>query len=629
MHVIRAHAGAWVHASIVFVALAGCGGKPVHRPGEEWLNKIEIEGNKSIKAKDLRAGLALRRVQKQGGAPDPYLVVVDGQRIKGQYLRQGFLEVDVRSRVERHGDATSVFYTIQEGPRAKTRVMITGIPDGEEDLRARIRDTLPLEDGEHFEYEPYDEAKEKLLGVVEDAGYAKAELDAHVIVDRVNHEAVVHLKFELGPKCTFGEVHVLGVDRQLEQAVRARVAFVPGEVYSSAKIAETQRNLYDMRRFSTVRVLPDKKDGSVVGVRISLARSATNELSLGGGVGMDPITYEVRGRTGYTILAWPAPLMDFNIDLRPAYAMLRDERTYEPRIRAMARLRRIDLFRPFISGEVEGGYNYLTVEAYTSYGPRARLGLESPVVYRQLHVRAGWEIESLDFRNITPLIDPTLQMQLGLDGTQRIGQYSQAVTLDLRDNPIEPTLGAYAELRVDEGTPYAGGNLSFYRLTPELRTYLPIPRTGVVLAARARHGNIWGDVPVTERYFSGGATTQRGFPERRLAPTLIGFDDGDMKEVPIGGATLFESNFELRSRLTTVKGMRLGGVAFLDGADVVDQGQSIDYLNLHWAAGLGLRLFTIVGPVRADVGYRLNRTGPGEPDAGSRFAFHLSIGEAF
>ncbi len=625
---VGAHARAFAHGLTAFLLATGCGKKAVHRPGEEWLETIRIEGNHAVSDKDLREGLALRRVQKKGAAPDPYLVVVDGQRIKGEYVRRGFLEVDVRSRVERHGLATIVIYTVQEGPRAKTRVMITGIPEDKPELRDKIRAALPLEDGEYFAYEPYDEVKEKLLAIPEDAGYAHAELNAHIVADRAKHEAIIHLDYELGPICTFGTIEINGISGELREAVRDRVSFEPGERYSASEIAETQRRLYDMRRFSTVRVLPDKSDGDVINVRISLARSARNELALGGGVGMDPATYEVRARTGYSRIGWPFPLTDFSVDLRPAYAMLRDGSGYEPRIRAMANLKRIDLFRPFITGEVEGGYNYLTVEAYTSYGPRARLGLESPVITHRLRARVGWEIERLDFRHISPLIDPALEMQLGLDGPQRVGMYEQALALDLRDDPIEPTLGAYAEVRVDEGTQYAGGALDFLRVTPELRGFVPVPRLPVVLAARVRAGRIYGDIPVTERYFSGGASSHRGFGERRLAPTLRGEVDGSIESVPIGGAELFETSFEVRSRLTKVKGMDLGGVTFLDGGDVTEPNM-LDLGNLHWAIGVGLRLFTVVGPVRADVGYRLNRTGPGNPEPGSHFAFHLSIGEAF
>jgi outer membrane protein assembly factor BamA len=548
--------------------------------------------------------------------------------VRGEYLRRGYLEVDVRSRVERHGDATTVIYTIAEGPRAVTRVLITGLPNDPE-LQKNVRKALPLHDGEPFTYQPYDEAKERMLGVIEDAGYAHAQLNAHVVADRVKHEAIIHLQYEVGPKCRFGTIDVSGVDGDLADAVRARVAFESGEQYSSAAIAETQRNIYDMRRFSTVRVLPDKGGGDVVNVRISLARSSRHELGLGGGVGMDPTAYEVRGRSSYQILGWPFPLTDFNADMRPAYAMLRDGSGYEPRVRAMAKVTRIDLFHPFVVGEIEGGYNYLTVEAYTSYGPRARLGLESPIFTKQLHVRAGWEIERLDFRHISPLIDPALEMQLGLDRVEQIGEYTQALALDLRDNQIEPRLGAYAEVRVDEGTRYAGGNLDFFRVTPELRGYVPVPALPIVFAARARGGRFYGDVPVTERYFSGGSTTQRGFGERRLSPQLMGEVDGEARIVPYGGTELFESNFELRSHLGHVKGLGVGGVTFLDGADVVDSGQHVDLTNLHWAAGVGLRVFTIVGALRADLGYRLNRTEYPNPDPGSHFAFHLSIGEAY
>ncbi len=618
--------------ALLALGLLACGQKTVRKPGEEWLDTIKIEGNSSIKTKDLRDGLALRRVQKQGGSPDPYLVVVDGKRIEGEYVRRGFLEVDVRSRVERHGDRTAVIYTVHEGPRARTRVLITGIPKNDPALTEKdIRDALPIKEGDPFSYLPYDEAKERMLGMIEDAGYAHAQLDAHVIVERTTHEAIVHLDYKVGPKCKFGSIDVVGANEELNAAVRARVAFEPGQTYSSAAIAETQRNIYDMRRFSMVRVLPDKSEenADVINVKISLARSTRNELVTGGGLGMDPSTYEVRGRTGYSITGWPFPLTDVSVDLRPAYAMLRERDGYEPRIRAMSRIRRIDLFRPFITGEIEGGYNYLTVEAYTSYGPRARLGLQSPIFTSALQVRGGYEIERLDFRNYNPILDQSTIMQLGLDGTQRVGQYTQAISLDLRDNPIEPTLGAYAELRVDEGTRYAGGEFTFLRVTPEVRTFLSVPQLPVVLATRARYGRVYGDLPVTERYFSGGSTTQRGFGERRLAPYAVGQLDGESRTVPIGGASEVETNAELRTRIGKVKGMGVGGVVFLDGADVADEGQKLDMTNLHWAAGLGLRLHTIVGAVRADLGYRLNRTGPMDPDPGSKFTFHLSIGEAF
>lgn len=631
---IQAHAGTGglkALACLALVVVGACGSKtPPRHPGQEYLKSIAIEGNTSISDKDLRAGLALRRVQKQGTSPDPYLVVVDGNRIEGEYVRRGFLEVDVRSRVERNGDETNVIYTVMEGPRAMTRVLITGIPTNDPDLTvAMVREVLPIKEGQPFSYEPYDLAKERMLGLIEDAGYAHAQLDAHVIADRAKHEAIVHLDYNVGPKCRFGTVELLGIDGDVADAVRARVQFEEGELYSSRAVAETQRAIYDMRRFSMVRVLPEKGQGDVINVRISVARSTRNELVTGGGLGMDPSTYEIRARTGYQRLGFPFPLTDWTVDLRPAYAMMRDRSGYEPRVRAMTKLRRIDLFHPFVVGEVEGGYNYLTVEAYTSYGPRGRIGIESPLFTNKLYGRVGWEIERLDFRNLNPLVTPDEAMRLGLDHAQQVGQFTQSLVLDLRDNPIETTFGAYAEVRVDEGAGYAGGKYEFFRVTPEVRGFLPVPKVPVVLAARARVGRLYGDIPVTERYFSGGSTTQRGFGERRMSPSVMGLLEGEQRAVPIGGVELFESNFEVRSRIGKVKGMGLGGVAFLDGGDVVDTGQDIDFGNLHWAAGLGLRLFTIVGAVRADVGYRLNRTGPMEPDPGSRFTFHLSIGEAY
>lgn len=613
---------------LVVLALGACARAVTHRPGEEYLKAIKFEGNKEIGDGTLETGLALRRTETRGRAPDPYTVGLDADRIRGEYLRKGYFDVDVRSRTDRKGDATTVVYAVEEGVRSTTKVEILGLPASEPELAEKVRAALPLIEGAPFDYEKYDLAKDALEHVLEDAGYAYVTLVPQVIADRANHTAIVQLFYTPGPKCTFRPVDIVGVEGPLREAVRNRLQFVAGQPYSTAAIASTQRALYGLGRFSTVRVQPVKEGlNPTVTVKIDVSESARHEVKLGGGFGVDPASYEVRARVGYSIAGWPFPLDTVTLDLRPAYGYLRDTGGFEPRIRALARLERQDVLWTYSKGLVEVGYSYLAVEAYTSFGPRARLGFETPLVTDRLRLRVGWGIERDEFRNIHPAIDDALRSELGLDGPQLVAGYEQAVVADLRDDPIEPRYGAYGELRVVEGTKYAGGEYTYLELVPELRGYLPLGP--LVFAARARHGRFLGDVPATARFFGGGSVSQRGFSERRLAPSVSAEIDGTTETVAYGGTALVETGVEMRFPLMTIRTMPLGGVLFLDGGDVTRTAAELDLMNLHWAVGAGLRLKTIVGPVRFDLGYRLNRTGDLEPDPGSKFAFHLSLGEAF
>lgn len=643
---------------IVVALLGACAHGQTHKPGEEWLAKVDFEGNQRMSDKKLLTGLALHRTLKRGRAPDPYVIQVDADRIRGEYLRKGYLDVDVRSRVERKGDQAIVIYTVEEGPRAKTRIVINGLPA--EVPVATVLESLPLKDGQPFDYEKYDLAKPNLLGAVQDAGYAHASMTSNIVADRANHTAVVELSYVTGPKCVFGPIKVVGVTGELAEAVQHRITFGQGQQYSQAAVTQTQRNLYGFGRFSTVRVQPDKTGNPIVGVEVAVSESARHEVKLGGGFGLDPNAYEVRGRAGYTIAGWPWPLDTVSLDLRPAYALLRDgSGTTEPRIRALAKLERKDLLWTFTTGDIQAGYNYLTVEAYTQYGPLASLGFETPVLTDRLRFRVGWGIQQVNFSHPSDVLPIGLQQDIGLRNrdamdssasmaSERLGAFQQSVVLDLRDHPIEPKLGAYAELRVAEGTKYAGSSKDYVEIVPDLRGYVPLFIGDSVLALHGRFGGIFGDVPLTERFFGGGATGERGFSERKLSPSYIGppldddgmpklNDDGTPKgqqEVPYGGAGLIETSAEVRIPITSIKKMPLGGVLFLDGGDVTERPRDLDVTALHWAIGAGIRLQTIVGPVRLDFGYRLNRTGPGtperpNPDPDSHFAYHLTIGEAF
>jgi translocation and assembly module TamA len=615
------------HAALVLACLAvtACHTPPPRHPGQQYLAGIALRGNRAFSANDLRAGLALREVEKRGAAPDPYLIAEDASRIRGMYLREGYFSVTVDSRVVRQGDATIVVYTIHEGARAHTQIEITGLPpDVSPD---KVRAALPLRDGAPFSYEPYDKAKPALLAVLENAGYAHAQLDAKVVAEPRKQVAEIQLAYDPGPRSTFGEITITGAEPALVDAVRARVRFHPGDAYSRHALDDTQRQIYKMKRFQEVRVTPEPSDGATIPVKIALVVGARHEITLGGGVGIDPASYLVRARTGYSIDGWPFPLETLTLDLRPAFAILRDGSGTEPRIEANALLSRIDMLAPFITGELGAGYNYITVEAYTSIGPHASIGLHTPLVVRGLELRAAYQFEYYDFRALSPLVGPEVAQAIGLDRPQRVGELQQEVLFDRRDSPLEPTEGFYADVLAEEAFAALGSADQFTMITPDLRGFIPVGP--VVVALRARYGTFFGTVPPTERFYLGGATSQRGFSERRLAPTLSGIVNGSFRSVPIGGSTMAETNLELRSKLGTIHGMKLGGAVFLDGGDVTLTRAALDLGNLNWAVGAGLRLYTLIGPIRFDFGYRLNRTGPTDPEPRSHYAFHLSIGEAF
>ncbi|MBK9030632.1 MAG: BamA/TamA family outer membrane protein [Myxococcales bacterium] len=609
---------------VVAVAVAGCGGhaRMVPKTGRA-IGQVELVDARSVDRGDVLGGLGLIYARDQGQPFGRFLVAQDERRIASYYVRRGFFAASVTSTVTTTATRADVTFTVVEGARARlVRVDVVGLPPDARVSAAALRAQVPLADGAPFDYTAYDEATPRLPEVLRAAGYARAKVDGVVLADRARAEAVIRLTVTLGPLAHFGQVELRDVPAGLEEAVAARVEFAPGEPYRPAALETTRTALYGLGRFALVRVEPDRDEDDVVDVTITVAEAPRHDLRLGGGVGLNPLALELRGLAQYGVAAWPWPLTTTRLELRPALVIHRDDRTRSPRVDAVATLDRLDLIRPRYSGAIEGGFSYLEVEAYASYGPRARLSVRSPSYADVVQASVGWQLGLTAYTNLAAVLDDALIARLGLDGVDRIGAFDQSVVVDLRDDRLAPRRGAYLEVRAEEGTVAAGGALTYLRLIPDLRGYVSLG--SVTAAARVRAGVLTGDGPVTRRFFGGGANGYRGLPERQLAP----FAGVGSAQVPYGGTGLLEVSGELRFPLPRLP-YDLAGVAFLDGGDVPDDWAAIALDHLHWAAGLGLRLPTLIGAVRLDVAYRLTRTGAGEPRPGERWTFHLSVGEAF
>ncbi|HBG18424.1 MAG TPA: outer membrane protein assembly factor, partial [Desulfobulbaceae bacterium] len=80
-----------------------------------------------------------------------------------------------------------------------------------------------------------------------------------------------------------------------------------------------------------------------------------------------------------------------------------------------------------------------------------------------------------------------------------------------------------------------------------------------------------------------------------------------------------EAGIELRTRVTET----IGVVPFIEGGNVFESQEPEDF-DLLWAAGLGLRYYTAVGPLRFDFAVPLDQR-----EIDDDFQIYISIGQAF
>ena len=165
---------------------------------------------------------------------------------------------------------------------------------------------------------------------------------------------------------------------------------------------------------------------------------------------------------------------------------------------------------------------------------------------------------------------------------------------------------------------FIGSSQDVFQTRATGSSYLDLSGAGnLVLAGRLSVASVFGgsidELPADRLLYAGGGGSVRGYEFRSISPED---EDGD----PTGGRSLVEGSIELRYRFLDDYGI----VPFFDAGTVTEDTYPSFDETLQYAAGLGFRYYSPIGPIRADVAVPLNPREDDDP-----VAFYISIGQAF
>jgi translocation and assembly module TamA len=179
------------------------------------------------------------------------------------------------------------------------------------------------------------------------------------------------------------------------------------------------------------------------------------------------------------------------------------------------------------------------------------------------------------------------------------------------DDILRPRKGFRYYLELRGSADILGAESSFLQVLGNADFLYPLPR-GFSLIPRIQVGATWQDNPITDlpptlRFYAGGDRSVRGYTYQSLGPK-------DAYGNVIGGKNLIVGSLELEYALTKNWGI----AAFYDVGNAFN---STDDLRLAQGAGIGIRYYTLAGPIRIDVARQINVDDP-------KFRLHVSLGFA-
>jgi translocation and assembly module TamA len=443
----------------------------------------------------------------------------------------------------------------------------------------------------------------KLLLAMQNRGYPLARIvDRGVVADHATKLLDVTWVVEAGEPARFGRIEVRGAKDVNPEFIERMVPFEEGEQFRPGPLEDYAKHLRDLGTFDGVRVVP----GDAVGPD-----------------GTIPIIVEVTER-------------------KPRFVGAAASWSTTEGALLSAWWGHRNLFGNGETIRVEGSVSRLFLNAYDDLQYKAGFTFTKPAIYtfRDTLVVANYFVRETPDAYTRTGFDSDISVlrkygeereySLGLSGTvsrvdDAFGNHEYALIgvpaigrFNYTDNRLDPTEGWRLLVGLEPSFGQIGNSSTMVQANLTASAYYPLDADRrFVAAGQVILGSIVGpdleDVPANNRFYAGGGGTIRGYGFQYVSPR-----NGQGKIV--GGRSLAVANLELRAKVTDT----IGIVPFVDiGAAYRSEFPDFSY-SPKVGAGIGLRYFTGVGPIRLDVAFPLQKVKDDGP-----VALYLSLGQSF
>lgn len=596
------------------------------------LAEIDFDGNQAVSDRQLAElmSTAARRLLAVGsGRLVEEALNDDLANIRSFYRLQGYWDAEIGpfevSKMDRRRLALRV--PIHEG--SQRRVVELSLTGADQVSQSELLRRLPLRAGSPFHPILLEQSVGAIRAYYESQAFESVQIST--ALEWHSEQTLVDVRFRVleGPRSVVDRIVVRGNQRTDDRVIRRTMKLKPGDAFNTSRLLESQRALYSLGAFSGVRVkrapgTPFKGERDIL---VEVEEGARHNLTYGVGWNSED---GLSGLLGYTRNNLLGRGLTSRLDLR---ASERDS------------LARVLIHQPYLGRyrlPTTGSLFYIesTEESFTSRRRGGQLEVERIGQYSQLGLL-------FDYRLVEVVDADAALQELEIDRSLQeveIASLTPRWRIDRRDDPVDPTRGWSSTLQLEYAFPMLSATEEFLKSFGQYTRHFGLGRLGSI-GGSLRLGAIEpidettpdptvpGDqpsqfIPISERFFAGGRSTHRAYRRDRLGipneSLKINEEVADPTDesflVPIGGNGLLLLNLDYRFPIAGP----VEGALFLDTGNIWGDWRSIDPSEAKTGVGLGFRYRSPVGPVRLEIGWKLDRLPSEDP-----FVVFLSLGNPY